>query len=109
MTIPPYPAVPVVFGDEKTHRRLIAEAANRHNQGKFNCALAVTLTANVATTTITDIRITANSVLSFMPTTAHAAAELATLYVTNPQSGSAVLNHANNGNTDRTFNMGIFG
>jgi len=112
-----YPAVPVAFADEKTHRRILAEASNRHNQGKFNCFIEVTLVANAATTKINDLRITATSVLLFMPTTAHAATELATLYVPEStilppigtSSGSAVIHHANNSQTDRTFRVGIFG
>ena len=78
-------------------------------QGKFNCGLDVTLTENAATTTLTDPRITADSVIVFMPTTSNAAAELGTLYVTGRKKGEATINHANNAQTDRTYRVGIFG
>jgi len=117
MNIPQFNPVPPTFEDEKTHRLLLAQASNRHNQGKFNCAVDFTLTANASSTTLNDNRITPFSVLVFMPTTANAAAELATLYVpeatmapvTGAAAGSAVVQHANNAQTDRSFRVGIFG
>lgn len=108
MTNPSYQTVPVAFHDEKTHRRILAEASNRHNNAKFNCAVPLTLNANATTTTLMDSRITANSVLSFMPQTSDAAAAITGLYVT-AQNGSATINHASTSATDKTFNVGIFG
>lgn len=111
--IPAYNAVPVTQADEKEHRRELATAINRVNQGKFNCALEITLIANVTSTTISDARIGAYSVLVLMPVTADAAAEIGagTIYI--PENtmltGSAVIQHANNSQTDRSFRVGIFG
>lgn len=106
-----YASVQVANHDEKVHRRQLAEAINRHNNGKFNCALEVTLRASQTTTTISDARITAFSVLAFMPVTAHAAAAVANLYVLEAtmQSGQAIINHASSANTDQSFRIGIFG
>jgi hypothetical protein len=99
----------------------LAAASNRHNRGKMNFAvdqsgdgtLTVTLTANVASTTVTDERLSYYSAVVFDPMTANAAAELAagTLYVTqtNRGTGSWVLTHANNAQTDRTYRMAIIG
>lgn len=104
-----YPNVQVANYDEKVHRRQLAEASNRHNSAKFNCSLLVTLNANATTTTMTDSRITAGSVLCFTPQTAHAAGALSGLYVPSQQTGTATLTHANTADIDKTFNVGIFG
>ena len=110
-----YPAVPDVGVDEKEHRRRLARAINGLLQGKMNAVTTVTLTANSATTTLTDDRITPKSFIGFMPTTANAAAALANLYVSNRMStngtviGNATLTHANNAQTDRTFTVLIIG
>lgn len=105
--------VPVTYENEVEHRRQLATKLNQVNQGKFNCTIEVTLKASSTTTTITDVRISPFSVILWMPVTAHAAAEIAAggLYI--PEStmlnGSAVIQHANNAQTDRSFRVGIFG
>lgn len=110
-----YQAVPEVGTDEKEHRRRLARSINSVLQGKLNAVSTVTLTANSATTTLTDDRITPNSFIGFMPTTANAAAALTNLYVSNRIStngttiGNATLTHANNAQTDRTFTILIIG
>jgi hypothetical protein len=110
VTQPSFPSVPVAFHDEKTHRRILAEASNRHNNGKFNCTLVVTLNASATITVISDQRMGANSFLGFMPQTADAATALAAgIYVTAQKTGSATLNHASNSAIDQTFTLGIFG
>lgn len=76
---------------------------------KLNCAADLTLTANAATTTFTDARLSAFSVLTFMPTTANAAAALGGIYVTAMNTGSCTVNHANNAQTDKTFRVAIHG
>lgn len=108
-----YQPVPITFADEKEHRRQMAVKINSINQSKFNCALEVTLTANSASTTIADARISSFSVILMMPITANAAAEISGggLYIpeTTMLNGSAVIQHANNAQTDRNFRIGIFG
>lgn len=94
--------------DEAEHRRLLAGAIINILRGKLNNTGSVTLTASSATTTLTDIRIGKDAVILFQPTTANAAAELATLYPGTPGDGTVTLNHANNAQTDRTFKYAIF-
>lgn len=91
--------------------RIIAETVNRILGGKMNVTLSVTLTANSATTTVTDARIGPFSALLFMPATAHASAEIAagSFYVSAQQNGQATITNANNAQTDRTFTMAILG
>lgn len=83
----------------------IIQTINQMILGNLNNTSAITLTANSATTTVTNSRVAANSFLSFMPTTANAATELAagTMYVSSQNKGEFTITHANNVQTDRTF------
>lgn len=87
----------------------IASVLNGVLSGKLNNTGVITLTANAATTTFTDSRIGANSVIGLMPTTANAAAALATTYFNTFANGSCVINHANNAQADKTFSFTITG
>lgn len=89
--------------------REISERVNRLNQGKFNAVTTLTLTANAASTTLTDTRIGALTWIGLMPTTANAAAALATTYVSARANGSATITHANDANVDKTFNVLLIG
>lgn len=95
--------------------RQIGGIVNLILRGKQNNVLEVTLTANAASTTVNDPRLTRNSLVLFDPTTANAATELygATMYVlddgTNRKNGTFVITHANNANADRTFKVLIVG
>ena len=91
------------------HRFFLATAINSILRGKLNNTGSVTLTASSATTTLTDIRIGKDSVITLQPTTANAAAEIATLYFGTPGDGTVTINHANNAQTDRTFKYTITG
>lgn len=82
---------------------------NRILQGKLNNVQEVTLTAGVATTVITDSIITTASKIGLMPMTANAAAALGTTYFDAPVRGQITVNHANNGQTDRTFRYDVMG
>jgi predicted transcriptional regulator len=75
------------------------------NQGSF------TLTANVGTTTVNDARFESHQSLVYSPTTANASAEIGagTIYTSTKNKGSFVLTHANNAQTDRTFDYVIVG
>lgn len=97
------------WGSVKTWVLEAAAAINRHNSGKMNVTLDVTLTANAASTTVTDARISASCALLLTPKTSNAAGALATTYVSSQTSGSAVLTHANNGQTDKSFRLAILG
>lgn len=93
--------------------RQIATACGLLFQGKSNNVGTVTLTAGTTTTTLADPRLTVDSVLTFDPKTANAAAELAagTLYAlaATRLNGSWILTHANAVSTDRTFQYAIIG
>lgn len=104
--------VPEFLVDDKEHRRQIARRLNLITQGKLNVTLDVTLTANAASTTVTDPRIGFYSaVVPAMAMTKDAATELATgnVYVDTLMKGSCVVHHANNAQTDRTIRFLIIG
>lgn len=70
-----------------------------------------TLTPDATSTAFTDARITPTSVLIPQPTTANAAAALASLYIAegNRTRGVVTVLHANNSQADRTFRFKISG
>lgn len=104
------PGVQLSNGDETDHRRQLAQAVNRINQGHLNCTLFVTLDPGVTETPVVDSRISPQTSFIFHPTTANAAADVASgqLYAV-CTNGSAVIHHANNADTDRTFTIGMLG
>ena len=108
-----YPGVRIDHHDGGEHRREIAEKVNSINQGKINVVSTITLTINVASTTLNDTRIGANSIIVLVPTTANASAEIGngTIYLTYPNATEkqAVINHANNAQADRTFVYAVLG
>lgn len=81
--------------------------------GNINPTGTLTLTANAATSTLTDPNLTPEKIVMWDPTTANAAAELAagTLYVltANRGAGSWTVTHANNAQADRTFRYLVIG
>lgn len=91
--------------------REVSEVVNSLRTGKMNAMRAITLTANAATTVITDPRLTGSSFIGFCPLTANAAAEIGagTLYVSSRGKFTATLTHANNAQTDRNFTLLIIG
>lgn len=100
-----FPGVPADSTDERRHRRDLAAFANRANVGKINATGRVTLTANAATTTVTDARVSVQSFIEFMPTTQSAASEKADglMYVSTRNNGSFVISHNNVDISDRAF------
>lgn len=81
-------------------------------QGSLNVTsqTPVTLTPGATTTTIKDARIGGTSIIQLCPTTANAAAALATTWITVPPLKTiATINHANSAQTDRTFDYIIIG
>ena len=93
--------------------RMFFDVFSVTRRGKMDCVTELTLTANSATTTFNDIRLSPQSVLTFDPKTANAAAELGagTLYITDANRGNAVytITHSNSAQTDRTYNISIIG
>lgn len=89
----------------------MAQAVNQLSDGRSNGFGSVTLTANQTTTAVTDVRVGTDSVISLMPTTANAAAEVGAggMYVGTVTAQSFTITHANNAQTDRTFTYAIQG
>lgn len=99
-----YRALPLAHG-----AREVFEVVNSLRDGKINSTASVTLTANAATTVVTDLRAGPDSVILFMPTTSNAATALAGLYVSTRGKQTFTLAHANNAQTDRTFAYVVLG
>jgi hypothetical protein len=89
------------------------EVLQQIRSGKLEVVGELTLTAGAASTAVTDIRVSPQSVIVWHPRTANAAAELAagTMYITdaNMGNGSMVVTHANNAQVDRTFRFAVLG
>lgn len=84
--------------------RQLSQAVRELIEGRSNAVGTVTLTAGTTTTTISKQTINANAGVFLQPTTANAAAALATTYVNvTVGGGSFTITHANNAQTDRTF------
>lgn len=109
----PLRTVPNATTDFKHWLRDAAMIINDLGHGHSNNSGMFTLTANVASSTMTDDRIGFNSAIILIPTTANAAAELGagTLYIseTGRVNGSVVITHANNAQTDRAFRFLVAG
>ena len=92
-------------------QRLSAEVINGLMDGKDNATGTLTIAINVAATTLIDRRIGPDTQVMMTPTTANAAVDLGSLFQTLPNvtRGQAVLNHASNSLTDRTFGFSLRG
>lgn len=95
--------------DSQQHRRLIALWMREAHQGHLGNTGDVTLATSAVSTVVTDFRVGPNSCIGFMPQTANAAAEIATLYVSSRSAEAFTITHANNGNADRTFTYSVLG
>ena len=89
--------------------RKTAEVLNNLMVGRSNNTGTITLTANSATSTLTDPRLGPKSVITFMPTTANGATATGNLYVSARGKQTATLTHTNNAEVDRSFSYAIQG
>lgn len=96
-------AVPTDWSEWRGALRRLAIAINQLGDGRSNGFGSVTLTANQATTVVTDRRVGTDTTITFMPETANAAAEMDGMYVGTVTAGSFTITHANNAQTDRDF------
>lgn len=82
-------------------------------RGKLDNTGTFTLTANSATTTITetDGRIGEDTVIAWSPVTANASAAIANIYLSSRdvENKTFTLTHTNNSQTDRTFSYTLTG
>lgn len=81
----------------------IVQAIRQLIQGRDDAGGSVTLTANAGTTTVAAPNCAAGSQVYLSPKTAHAAAALATTYVSAVANASFTITHANNAQTDKDF------
>ncbi len=88
-----------------THLWNLTDAINSLIDGRSNATGTVTLTANAASTTVTDNKFESSMAVLLQPKTANAAAALATTYITdaNKSKGSFTITHANNAQVDKEF------
>ncbi len=111
MTIRPFLHFPPPAASPELRR--LYEGLQQIRKGKLEVVGEFTLTANAASTVLTDSRISKQSVIVWHPRTANAAAELAagTMYITdaNMGTGTATVTHANNAQTDRQFRYAVIG
>lgn len=93
-----------------TSLRLALEAIRNIFLLRLDAVGELTLTPNVASTAVADIRVTVNSAVVLTPVTASAATELGngTAYVT-VANESFTVTHANNATADRTFRYIVMG
>lgn len=89
--------------------RGVAEVVNGIMNGKTNNTGTIKLSQSSTTTTLTDERIGKQSVILFTPTSSHAAAEMAHLYISAQTNGSATITHRNTGHGDLNFQYIIVG
>jgi len=96
---------------EATNPREVSQVVNNILEGKLNSTGSFTCTASAATTAVTDFRVGKESVILLMPTTANAASELGagTIFVSTRAKQSFTVTHANNAQTDRTFDYVVIG
>ena len=101
------------FGSISIYLQRVWAAIYKMRRGKLECVVEFKLTANVATTTLRDERLSDQSVLHLDPKTANAAAELGngTVYclAANRTAGVWTFTHANNAQADRIFQISIIG
>lgn len=72
-------------------------------EGRSNAVGTVTLTANAGSTAVTATTCGPNSAVFPFPSTANAAAIVATTYVSAVAAGTFTVTHTNNANADKTF------
>ena len=87
--------------------REVVSVVNNLMDGATNSKLEATLTANAATTTITDVRLGLESILLPNALTANAALIQGSLWYDNFAIGSVRVNHTNSATADKTFRFEI--
>lgn len=101
--------VPVTWGDETEHRRLISNAVNSLRDGKINATGSVTLTGSASSTVVLDARVGADSTILLMPKTLNAAGAIATTFIATVGKQTFTITHASNSQNDRKYRYAILG
>ena len=87
----------------------LAQSIRELWEGRGHSSGTVTLTAGATSTTVSAANCGPNSRVLLTALTANAAAALATTYISATTTGSFTITHANNAQTDRTFNYAFKG
>lgn len=95
--------------DEVDHRRAIANWEREAHQGHLGNVGSVTLRSGTVSTVVTDFRVGPGTVIGLMPTTANAAADLVTTYISSRSAQAFTITHANAATGDRTFAYSVLG
>lgn len=95
----------------ETDQRKINSVLDGVMNGKTNNKGSFTITANAATTVVTDLRVGADSIILPSPTTATAATEWASgaMYVSSIGKQTFTVTHNNSAPTDRDFTYAVIG
>lgn len=101
---PPVPNPPPVYVPDWANR--IVTALNIA-MAKVNNGAELTLTPLATSTVMIDARLSAFSVLTFMPKTANAAIAKPGIWVDGQKKGEATIHHVSAAATDQTFGIGI--
>lgn len=88
---------------------LARTVVNNAMSGKLDVVGELVLAAGSATTVLNDPLITRASSVLLTPQTVNAAGALTSLYFEQTGSGSVVIHHANNAQSDRLFRYAIIG
>lgn len=103
------PKVPLRGMTDEVRALRHAETLNALIDGKAAVTGSLTLTANAASTVVSDNKFESAMVPVLVPLTANAAAALTNVYVSARTNGGFTLTHTNNAQTDRTFGYVRFG
>jgi hypothetical protein len=96
--------LPPAGGDQ----RAVAEIVNGMMDGKTNNTGSITLRQSQTTTTLTDARISRDTIILFMPLNQRAAQEITNTYISARTTGSATITHGSH-NFDMTFGYAVVG
>lgn len=107
-TPPSYPVPLPDLPNERHHRIMLARSAALAMQGKTNNVIQTfTLGASTTQTTLSHPLVGYFSYIALMPQTSTAAA--VDYWITDQTQGSAVVNHASDASTTRTFRVVVIG
>lgn len=90
------------FPGEQSLPRVV-QAIRELFMGRSNAVGEVTLRASQTTTTVTAINCGPDSKVFLMPTTANAAADFASCYISAVAAGSFTITHPSDADVDKTF------
>lgn len=107
----------IVLSEAERNQTRINQAIIQLSQGRMNCKGTVTLAAGATSTTVTRttsgsqaaVNVGADCAIQLTARTANAAAAWATTYISTISQESFVITHANNAQTDRTFDWTAIG